>query len=102
MTAGLRNSWAASTRQYQSTDSLAGPEAGRNDSGAQSQSKGTSSSSENDYDRDIAKRILAASLPFVPNSGWTKKALSEGKKEEIYKEQDILINKQPLGSDCCF
>lgn len=72
-------------RLYQSTDSSAGSESPTaspvNNSNPAKDTKNNShksTSSEKEYDKDIARQILAASLQFVPKSGWTKKALSEG------------------------
>lgn len=81
--AGIRLSWSATSRHFQSTDSSSGQgETSRQDdatTGQQNQdSHKSSTQSEKDYDRNIARQILAASIPFVNKSGWTKTALSEG------------------------
>ncbi|KAE8750143.1 hypothetical protein FOCC_FOCC003267 [Frankliniella occidentalis] len=77
---GIRTSWAASLRQYHQNDATSGPE-GSTGNNSQNTNKDTDvelNKNEKEYDKKIARQILAASLPFVPKSGWTKTALSEG------------------------
>ncbi|KAK3932443.1 Ubiquinone biosynthesis protein COQ9, mitochondrial [Frankliniella fusca] len=73
---GVRTSWASSLRQCHQNGQFTPPgSTGHNSQSSSSDSDGETSKNEKEYDKNISRQILAASLPFVPRCGWTKTAL---------------------------
>jgi hypothetical protein len=59
----------------------------QDESSASSEEDGTSETEEK-----IKEKILRASLPFVPEHGWTKHAISEGLKWQTDNSCPIICN----------